>query len=190
MDRDKALKLLNLQNNATLSDVKNAFHELSKKYHPDKNPDGIAHEAFILIQQAYQRLISEEVPYSTETKKNEPHSTETKKNDFIPQEWREMFGPQINIFLYKRVKLAQVQKICNKYKINLMTISSNTHKPIRKTKEELLRSIIKLPQYLRLSKMNYDQLTNLCQQHNISINDAKDKSKSLEEMIMDLMEIE
>jgi hypothetical protein len=54
--RESYLKILKLDNSATEYDIKKSFRKLAVKYHPDKNPDPKAHEKFILICQAYQKL--------------------------------------------------------------------------------------------------------------------------------------
>jgi curved DNA-binding protein CbpA len=49
--------ILEIPKNATLAQIKNAYKELAKKYHPDKNDgDPIAEEKFKLINEAYQTL--------------------------------------------------------------------------------------------------------------------------------------
>lgn len=54
-------KLLGLKKSATDREIKKAYKNLSKKYHPDKNPgDESANQRFIEIAEAYDVLSSEE----------------------------------------------------------------------------------------------------------------------------------
>ncbi|KXL44903.1 hypothetical protein M433DRAFT_250173 [Acidomyces richmondensis BFW] len=54
-------KLLNLEKDATERQIKKAYRTLSKKYHPDKNPDDTsAHQKFVEIAEAYDVLIDAE----------------------------------------------------------------------------------------------------------------------------------
>jgi DnaJ-related protein SCJ1 len=53
--------LLGLSKSATDRDIKKAYRNLSKKYHPDKNPnDESAHAKFVAIAEAYDALSNEE----------------------------------------------------------------------------------------------------------------------------------
>lgn len=53
-------KVLNLSEDATKEDVKRAYRELAKKWHPDRSPSPRASEVFILVNEAYQYLIDDE----------------------------------------------------------------------------------------------------------------------------------
>jgi DnaJ-class molecular chaperone len=48
--------VLGLPKHATISEIKKAYRTLSKKLHPDMNPDPEAHNKFIEIQEAYEFL--------------------------------------------------------------------------------------------------------------------------------------
>jgi DnaJ-class molecular chaperone len=48
--------VLGLPKHATTMEVKRAYRKLSKKLHPDINPDPEAHEQFIKVQEAYELL--------------------------------------------------------------------------------------------------------------------------------------
>ena len=63
MDRVEACRILNLTLDASNSDIRSSFLELSKKYHPDHNQDQVAHDMFILIDKAYRFLMGEEKPH-------------------------------------------------------------------------------------------------------------------------------
>ncbi|KAK0642476.1 DnaJ-like protein subfamily A member 1 [Lasiodiplodia hormozganensis] len=55
-------KLLGLEKNASDREIKKAYRTLSKKYHPDKNPDDKdAQERFVAVAEAYEALIDPEL---------------------------------------------------------------------------------------------------------------------------------
>lgn len=54
--REYNLKKLGLDLTATDKDIKSAYRELSKKYHPDLNPSSDAKEQFIKVKDAYEYL--------------------------------------------------------------------------------------------------------------------------------------
>ena len=63
-------KILGISRDATDDEVKKAYRQLSRKYHPDanvNNPDkDKAEEMFKLVQQAYQQVMYErQHPYSS-----------------------------------------------------------------------------------------------------------------------------
>lgn len=49
-------EVLGVAQNATQEQIKSAFLELSKKVHPDQNPDASSHEKFVAINEAYMVL--------------------------------------------------------------------------------------------------------------------------------------
>ncbi len=49
-------KILGLDKTATAEDVKKAYYELVKKYHPDKNPNNKARHKYYQITEAYSVL--------------------------------------------------------------------------------------------------------------------------------------
>lgn len=50
-------RVLDLPEGASLAQVKSAYRRLARRYHPDVNPgDRSAHDKFILLQQAYEKL--------------------------------------------------------------------------------------------------------------------------------------
>ena len=59
---DKYYQILEVQNNASLDDIKKAYRKLAIKYHPDKNPDNKeqAEEKFKEISQAYEILTNKD----------------------------------------------------------------------------------------------------------------------------------
>ncbi|KAK4162662.1 hypothetical protein QBC43DRAFT_379849 [Cladorrhinum sp. PSN259] len=50
-------KVLGIDKQATDKQIKSAYRQLSKRYHPDKNPgDESAHDKFVLVSEAYEAL--------------------------------------------------------------------------------------------------------------------------------------
>src|SRR5271169_1558301 len=49
-------KLLNIKKDASQQEIKKAYYQLAKKYHPDQNKDPKAREKFVEIQNAYEVL--------------------------------------------------------------------------------------------------------------------------------------
>ncbi|KAM0792442.1 hypothetical protein ACM66B_005119 [Microbotryomycetes sp. NB124-2] len=49
-------KVLDVARSASAADIKKQYRKLSKKYHPDKNPDEAAREQFLLVGKAYDVL--------------------------------------------------------------------------------------------------------------------------------------
>jgi len=56
MDFIDYYKVLNVSENATLEEIKKAFRELAKKYHPDKNKSNNANTKFREVFEAYEIL--------------------------------------------------------------------------------------------------------------------------------------
>jgi predicted RNA-binding Zn-ribbon protein involved in translation (DUF1610 family) len=56
MRRYRYYEVLGLNRNATIKEIKEAYHNLAFKYHPDKNPNPEAHKKIININQAYEVL--------------------------------------------------------------------------------------------------------------------------------------
>jgi len=68
--------ILNINNDASKKDIKQAYLKLAKIYHPDKNKNFDAHEKFIEIHTAYEIL------YNNDTNKNYHKMLESEKNFF------------------------------------------------------------------------------------------------------------
>jgi curved DNA-binding protein CbpA len=49
-------RILDVPNGASLSDIKKAYRQKAKEYHPDKNTHPRAEEAFVLVNEAYEYL--------------------------------------------------------------------------------------------------------------------------------------
>ena len=52
-------EILEISETASDSDIKNAYRQLAKKYHPDVNHSKNAQEKFIAITEAYEFLINQ-----------------------------------------------------------------------------------------------------------------------------------
>ena len=57
MTRSKAFEVLGLDSNATTEEIKTAYAELSKKYHPEENPKEFQeiHEAYVTLTRVRNR---------------------------------------------------------------------------------------------------------------------------------------
>ncbi|VDP82942.1 unnamed protein product [Echinostoma caproni] len=53
-------RVLEVQTDVTVQDLKKAYYRMAKKFHPDKNPDNaLATNHFILVSSAYRALHEE-----------------------------------------------------------------------------------------------------------------------------------
>lgn len=59
MNKDDALKILNLNNDYTIKELKKKYYKLALKFHPDKNSDENAEEEFKKCVEAYKILQKE-----------------------------------------------------------------------------------------------------------------------------------
>ena len=62
---NKYYKILGLPNQSDKKLVKRAYRRLAMKYHPDKNDDRKANEKFILINEAYAKIMDESAHQNT-----------------------------------------------------------------------------------------------------------------------------
>lgn len=100
-------KILNVDKNATLDEIKKAYRNLSKKYHPDVNPDG--EEKFKEIAEAYNVL-------SNETKRKQYDGVDIQ--DFIAQHFKNVYKTRTQIII--PVTLEDIaNKAHKKFKIKL-----------------------------------------------------------------------
>ncbi|MEN4007033.1 MAG: GvpL/GvpF family gas vesicle protein [Methanobacterium sp.] len=72
---DAARKLLGLGEEATILQLKETYHELVHKYHPDRNPDPSSKEKFKKIKKAYTLLINYCKQYPCSFRKSEVGKT-------------------------------------------------------------------------------------------------------------------
>ena len=80
---NKYYKILGLPNQSDKKLVKRAYRRLAMKYHPDKNDDRKANEKFILINEAYAKIMDESTHQNTwntyQNKKEKAKEEELKK---------------------------------------------------------------------------------------------------------------
>ena len=187
MDRDQALKYLNLTENANPDEIKTAYLGLSKKYHPDKNADGIAHEAFILVKKAYDTLTGQSQPQP----KPQPKAQPQPQHDTMRAEYRKSILQKLKlngqIDQYKNVLLAKIQLIGQQNGIPLTKSSPQTHKPIKMTKQDLMIKIHKLPKYAELKTLSYQSLSDQCTNKQVPVVGKKNTHLSHEELIIELL---
>lgn len=74
-------KVLGISKNAKASEIKEAYRQMAKTYHPDRNPEPEAHEQFLLINKAYKILSDKDerelynyAHYANERKVEKPKS--------------------------------------------------------------------------------------------------------------------
>jgi hypothetical protein len=74
---DEHFRRLGLTPGASEQAIKTAYRRLALKYHPDKNPgDALAAEAFVLLQQSLEALISRSEAAATPQTRQQSHSSE------------------------------------------------------------------------------------------------------------------
>ena len=107
-------KSLGLSSSATKAEIKVAYRQLAKKYHPDKNKSKEASQLFIEINEAYAFLTNENSPFQnqdgdkTSTRRRSKYSEEELKKRM---EWARKYAH------YKKIKEERVIEL-EYYKIN------------------------------------------------------------------------
>ncbi|KAJ3209156.1 hypothetical protein HDU67_006370 [Dinochytrium kinnereticum] len=120
--RQKTLyETLEVQQDAKQAEIKSQFYELSKKFHPDKNPGNeAAHEKFLKISEAYStlsdattrrqydRTLSYSRPTTSGAGSSRPHGTGPRPTTFRsklrPDDWilhRSNSGPKSKFYDYE-----------------------------------------------------------------------------------------
>ena len=107
-------KSLGLSSSATKAEIKFAYRQLAKKYHPDKNKSKEASQLFIEINEAYAFLTNENSPFQnqdgdkTSTRRRSKYSEDELKRRM---EWARKYAQ------YKKVKEERVMEL-EYYKIH------------------------------------------------------------------------
>ena len=88
---DKYYKILEVENNASLTTIKKAYRKLAMKYHPDKNPNNKQHaeEKFKEISQAYEILINKD-KYANDPNFRENNMPQINPHDLFQQIFSQM----------------------------------------------------------------------------------------------------
>lgn len=86
-------KILGINENASQEDIKKAYRNLAKEYHPDVNPDKSAEEKFKEISNAYEVLSNPSEKQKFDNKKNNPFHDYYNNFNFNSQ-----FGDIFNIY--------------------------------------------------------------------------------------------
>ncbi|MEI7596084.1 MAG: DnaJ domain-containing protein [Bacteroidota bacterium] len=73
---DKYYLILGINQNSTIDELKQAYREKAKIYHPDRNPSPNAHEQFIILTEAYE--------YLKELKAN-PNTSKSQRSKYYPK---------------------------------------------------------------------------------------------------------
>ena len=82
-------KILEVEENSTEEEIKKSYRSLSKKYHPDVNPDGV--EKFKEINEAYEVLGDKEKRNNYNNSKNNPYAGTQFQDIFNSNDDRELF---------------------------------------------------------------------------------------------------
>ena len=202
MDRAEACRILNLPSDRELlpDEIAHSYRELAKKYHPDHNRDGIAHEMFVRIGEAHDLLTgrAKDKPKPHPAAAPRAPTSATSDADAFRRQAREFFEEQYNAVegLLKRdqtlsnVRLPDLQDVCRRVGVCIDKLSDATHRPVRRTKNELFILIRRLPGYQILKKRSYDELVAMCEERHIPVtvkNMDRDVRKSVEELIVSLL---
>tara|TARA_Y100001970_G_scaffold113452_1_gene141457 strand:+ start:1320 stop:1787 length:468 start_codon:yes stop_codon:yes gene_type:complete len=96
---DKYYKILELDNYATLDDIKKAYRKFAIKYHPDKNPDNKeeAEAKFKEISQAYEILTNKD-KYARDPNFNSNNFNHINPHDLFNQLFSQMHINRPNPF--------------------------------------------------------------------------------------------
>ncbi len=156
-------KILEIQRNATNSDIKKAYRKLALKYHPDKNKKAGSKEKFMEIQYAYEILSNDET-------KNKYDNIN--KVDISFSEWIEKYlsnTEYLNIYLIIKSKITNIDwdnyynkfnnkkfdKIINPNKITEISKFLDIEKEVEFSLYELYNNIEKTVDYKRITKENF-----------------------------------
>lgn len=119
MNIEQCYRLLELDANATLEQVKAAYRRLARQYHPDVNPDKQrGHEQFIALTEAYKVLLETAKPAKAQAATSPPRSprptapkTERVRVKRKPSHFRDNTGLSELERQLKRKSYAQLQEL-------------------------------------------------------------------------------
>ena len=113
---DKYYQILELQNNASLDDIKKAYKKLAIKYHPDKNPTNKEHaeEKFKEISQAYEILTNKD-KYAQDPRFRQNNMPQINPHDLFQQIFSQMnnhhnmpFGHSVFMNMGQAINIVQI----------------------------------------------------------------------------------
>ena len=120
-------EILNVPNDATLKEINKNYHELSMRFHPDKNPnDKYSEEKFKLISEAYSTLSNYEkrIRYDSEINRNQLF-----RNDFFGNNFQRLMNFDS---IFDESKLLMNNTTSNSKSVSVTTTIENG---IKKTKK-------------------------------------------------------
>jgi len=105
---DRFYRTLGLASNASSIEVKSAYRNLAKKYHPDKNPSKEAHDRFLKITEAYEVICGyRPAPKTVESKQSTwKNSTQNTQANRTPEQ--EQLEKAIRFKIYKE-RMAKIE---------------------------------------------------------------------------------
>ncbi len=108
MSLDRFYRTLGLASNASSIEVKSAYRNLAKKYHPDKNPSKEAHDRFLKITEAYEVICGyRPAPKTVESKQSTwKNSTQNTQANRTPEQ--EQLEKAIRFKIYKE-RMAKIE---------------------------------------------------------------------------------
>ncbi|MDC0142014.1 DnaJ domain-containing protein [bacterium] len=131
MDFNKAIKLLQLKNNFTIKELKQAYHKQALLYHPDKN--SATEEEFKKIKMAYDFLHKKKNGFIPE-QKTFFQIVELMRNIFYKNNYLEIFLKKI-----KKEKMIQILSIIIKYQ-KILNISNTIISKITEVLKEKMKN--------------------------------------------------
>jgi len=116
---DTYYRLLGLSNNASQNDIKKAYRKLALRYHPDRNPEPLAQEKFILITEAYEILLGNK---SLPTKKQQTSSPDERRKEaqnryreFMKKQERENERFFQSLFKGRQFRIIKISSVIGMY---------------------------------------------------------------------------
>ncbi len=104
MSLDRFYRTLGLSPNATLIEVKRAYRNLAKRYHPDKNPSRDAHERFLKITEAYEVICGHRSVPQSQKKSKPTYKKADQKNQTTKTPEQEQVERAIRFKIYQERK--------------------------------------------------------------------------------------